>query len=75
VARNDILTLWRAFRHVVSSNLHNILGHTELLTAAVSWFAQVCSFLFVQEMHTHMQCKRHLDFPESAAKLGEVLWA
>jgi hypothetical protein len=53
MAHNDIMTLLRAFRHAVSSQLHTILSHTELLTSAVSWFAQVCSILSLQENLTH----------------------
>jgi hypothetical protein len=40
---NDINTLLRAFRHATSANLNTILTHMELMTSAISWFAQVSS--------------------------------
>jgi hypothetical protein len=43
-AYNDIHTLWRALQHATTSNLHSILSHMELMTSAVSWFAQVSSY-------------------------------
>jgi hypothetical protein len=72
--RNDILTLWRAFRHASSANLHNILSNTELLTSAVSWFSQVCRMASLWIMNTYICSQRHKDFPESARQLGEALW-
>jgi hypothetical protein len=40
---NDINTLLQAFQHATSANLNTILTHMELMTSAISWFAQVSS--------------------------------
>jgi hypothetical protein len=73
-AYNDIHTLFRALQHATASNLHNILSHMELMTSAVSWFAQVSECMDCPERDAHRYfCQRHIDFPESAKQLGEAL--
>jgi hypothetical protein len=52
-ARNNIINLRRAFRHVASSEYHSILANASLIGFAMYWFSQVsphhCSIL--TELH------------------------